>query len=115
MEDLMRPVITPRRPTTWWAILAALLVLSPGARTQGAPITFEFGGVINDAGPSAGAAVGDRFSGSLTYDPDQAADSGPGFPWTRQYALGQSSDLTIRVGEQTVYSSQGGLLVLGLS
>lgn len=102
----MRPS-TPLPPA-----LALLLALAgPPNTARGAAIGYDFGGVITRAASDSGVEVGQRFSGSFSYDPDRML----GYSTSHQAIYGPLSadsdetSLTIEIAGQVVYQRLGGM------
>ena len=104
-----------RRPALGLWILALSL---PTA--QAAPIEFHYGGTITSAGAGTNVAVGSRFDGTFTYDP-QANLTPMVYENGRTYTYGQSvgaattpvdsSAMSLTIGGSSAFSKSGGLAV----
>lgn len=104
--------MTPRKllRLLFRCLAVVVVLLSPAASSQASPLSFEFGGVLTHADPSTGAATGTPFTGAVGYDPaDSTVTVNPSF---QTFDFGPSSSLTIKIGDSTVYSSQGNLHML---
>lgn len=103
------------------AAAAAVVWGGPLPAAGAAPITFYYGGAITQADAGTGAAPGDRFNGTFTYDP-QAAPFYMTVENGRFYSFGESSPgarpttpppdasaASLTIGGGPTYSRQGGL------
>lgn len=89
---------------------AAALVVSLGAMSaHAAPVTFLFSGQVNQSSLTPTASVGDRLSGSFTFD-DAAADTNPN-PNVGNYSDSISS-LMFDVGRYSGTASNGRIAVI---
>jgi len=102
----------------WLAVGLSVLALSLPA-SQAAPIEFHYGGTITSAGAGTNVAVGSRFDGTFTYDP-QANLSPMLYENGRTYTFGQpsgttgtttpdSSAMSLTLGGSSAFSKSGGL------
>jgi len=103
----------------WRALaLVAGIVNVMGAGASGAIVEYDYQGIITSVGAASGIAPGTRFSGTFAYDTD-VKNPAISIEGTNQYFSGvsdsfpgskaDSSGLSLTVGDQHVYSSQGGL------
>ena len=111
----------PHRFAPWLKAAVLLLAVSSAAASHAAPITFQYGGVITSADPSTDVALGTRFSGTFTYDPNAKAFVLSDLAGMNQYSFGRTlandqsasdgTGLTLQVGGKTVLANQGGVTV----
>ena len=98
-------------------MVVVLSTISISAEARASLIQYNFGGVITSASPSTGVSVGDRFTGTFTYETNDAVPNGSG-NGSQSYYFGQyggftnppdASGFTIQVDGKTILDTQGGL------
>lgn len=80
-RSVLTPVIFSIQRLARIGTLAGLLVIAGSvSATQAAPIAYEYSGVITSADPRSFVHVGERFSGTFSYDPQTSFPYGsPGY------------------------------------
>ena len=112
----------PPQPSLQFLGLALSLGLGliGATESQAALSRYEYGGVITQADPSTGVAVGTRFTGTFAYDPINPPRNVNLIPEVATYLYGlaagtgaspDASGLTAQVGGQSIYNQPGGLQV----
>jgi hypothetical protein len=90
-RSVLAPVIFSIQRLARIGTLAGLLVIAASvSATQAAPIAYEYSGVITSADSRSNVHVGERFSGTFSYDPQASIFSSPP-GYANLYSFGYST------------------------